>query len=562
MLEELRVSNFAIIEQLKLSLTPGLNIISGETGAGKSVLIKSLSLLMGEKASSDFLWSQDKEAIVEGVFDLSHRQDILLKLTQLGISIEDEVLLVQRSFNSQGKNRVYLNGHLSTLQHLRTLVSPLIEMTSMNEPLIEITAQHESRHLLSRSYHMDLLDRFAQLLPQREIYFKKREEYLLIQEKIKEIFENEKTRNQRLDFLKYQIDEIESLGLEVNENLEEAVLHLKNSEQVLNFCAETENILYSNDHSLVSTLKEMIRKSKEISLKFPFFKSAIETLEPLTVILEDFAFDISQKAKKFQFDSQKLEVAEKRLSDFRKLQKKFGETIEEILSALSEMKEELSQLQNSEIEMVELNHQASLANDELIKLSDQLHFQREKEAKKLVQRVNHELSELNMKGVLFLIDIQTVNEFTSTGRTQVEFMIQTKGKEPKSLTKFASGGELSRILLSLKHIAGKGLLPRTFLFDEVDTGVSGRTAELLGRKLKNIAQSGQVICVTHLPQVASFASTHFRIEKSVRHNGIQMHVKKLDSKDRVKEVARLISGETITQTSLDHAQNLILTSQK
>jgi DNA repair protein RecN (Recombination protein N) len=557
---ELKVSNFAIIDNLHIEFEEGLNILSGETGAGKSVLLKSLALLMGEKSSADTIRTGNKMATIEGSFDLRKRADIRKNLDDLGINVEENMLIVRRTISAGDKSKVYLNGTLSTLHNLRDVVAPLIEVAGHSAPLIEMTGQHENRHLLSKAYHLDLLDQYAGTWDKRLRYQKSFEHNQEIQKEIQKLESDAKQKNQRLDFLTFQRDEIASLDPSPGEDLEtEAeIKKLKSASRLFQFVDQAEEALYSDDGSAMNRINSMLKRGADIAMLDPQLASKIEVLEQAKTLIDDCIYDLRQYVNKIDGDPQRLESLEQRLSDLRKVQKKYGPTVDDILKALLEMEVEIGSLQNSETRIEALKKESVALMKELEKLALDIHDRREKGAGLLADSVNKELNDLNMKGVTFQVSIQRLLELSSTGVSDVEFMSQTSAKDPKRpLAKFASGGELSRILLSLKRVVGSTNQPRTYLFDEVDTGVSGQTAEKVGRKLKSIAKGQQVICVTHLPQVAAFGDVHFFIQKAPKKDAVTMEVNELQSKDRIREIARLISGEKISKTSLDHAEQLL-----
>jgi DNA repair protein RecN (Recombination protein N) len=561
MLLELKVSNFAIIENLHITFKDGLNILSGETGAGKSVLLKSLSLLMGGKGSSDTIRTGANQATIEGSFDISKRHDILSALKDMGIETDEEVLIVRRVLSTGDKSKVYLNGSLNTLNSLRDIVAPLVELAGHSAPLIEMTGQHENRNLMSKAYHLDLLDQYAGTWDKRLLFTEKYNRYYGIFEEIKKLESDAKQKAQRLDFLIYQRDEIANLDLSPGEDieLETEVKKLKNANRIGSFVDQAESALYTDDDSAISRLKLVMKKGLELASVDPQIGAKLELLEQAQTLIDESVFELRNYANKIDADPQRLEETEGRLSDLRKLQKKYGASVNDILKALMEMEIEISNLQNSDVKIESLRKEAAVLLKELETLGQDLHKRRAKGSELLANSVNAELLDLNMKGVTFHVQIEKTADLTSTGVSDVEFLSQTSSKDAKRpLAKFASGGELSRILLSLKRVVGSSSQPRTYLFDEVDTGVSGETAEKVGRKLKTIAKGQQVICVTHLPQVAAFGDTHFFIQKSPQKESVAMLVSELKQKDRVQEIARLISGEKISKTSVAHAEQLLV----
>ncbi len=560
MLLELKVSNFAIIDSLHIQFKDGLNILSGETGAGKSVLLKSLSLLMGGKGSSDTIRTGASQATIEGSFDISKRTDIVEHLKEMGIEADENILIVRRILSSGDKSKIYLNGSLSTLNSLRDTVAPLVELAGHSAPLIEMTGQHENRNLMAKAYHLDLLDQYAGTWEKRSLFTEKFNRLQVIRDEVQKIESEAKQKAQRLDFLIYQRNEIAELDLSPGEDLEleTEVKKLKNSSRIGSFVDQAEEALYSDDDSAISRLNAILKKGLELAIVDPRIAAKLENLEQAKALIDEAVYELRQYSSKIDADPQRLEQMESRLSDLRKLQKKYGNSVDDILKALLNIEIEISTLQNSETRIETLKKESAILLSDLDKLGADLHQRRQKGADLLAESVNAELSELNMKGVTFHVSVERLAGMTATGISDVEFLSQTSAKDAKRpLAKFASGGELSRILLSLKRVVGSSSQPRTYLFDEVDSGVSGETAEKVGRKLRTIAKGQQVICVTHLPQVAAFGHSHFFIQKSPQKDSVTMMVTELKTKDRVQEIARLISGEKISKTSLAHAEQLL-----
>lgn len=564
MLQELKVSQFAIIDHLHIEFQNGLNILSGETGSGKSVLLKSLALLMGEKASADIIRTGAQQALVEGSFDLRKRPDIKKALAAAGVDTSENTLIVKRVIAAGDKSKVYLNGSLSTLHQLRDMVSPMIEVTGNSAPLIEMTGQHDNRNLLSKAYHLDLLDQYAGHFDKRNSYELKYDQLTKIKSDIASFEKQAQDKSQKLDFLKFQCAELDKLNLdpETDMQLEDEIKKMKSSHKVLKFIDECDDILFSDSDSVISRLKMVQKKAIEISNIDSSLPDKMAALDQAGSLIEDTFFALRKDLSQFQLDAEAMEQKESRLSVIRKIQKKYGPDLGEIQITFNKMKKEIAELENSDEHLESLKKQASLLELELKKMAEELHKTRLKYAEKLSETVNKELLDLNMKGVSFYIQTNKLDHLTSTGNTDVEYLSQISAKDPKRpIAKVASGGELSRILLALKKSVGQSEYPRTYLFDEVDTGVSGNTAEKVGRKLKAIAKGQQVICVTHLPQVAAYGDVHFSIQKTNKNDSVQMDVTELKSKPRIEEIARLISGEKITKTSLAHAQQLLSESR-
>lgn len=559
MLVELQVTNFAIIKQLQIPFFPGFNVLSGETGAGKSVILKSLALLMGEKAMADTVRSGSDQAIIVGAFDISSRKDIRTHMIEMGIPADEDTLVVKRVLSVSGKSKVYINGSLSALSSLREIVSPLITVTGHLAPLIEITGQHDNRHLQSKAYHLDVIDQFAGHWGLREKFsddFRKLQE---MNQELQDIQQRSMEREQRLDFLRFQEAEIESLELKHGEDEDLEVRHktLSNASRLSDFFSQSEQTLYADDDSALTRIERVLQRAGDLEKYSPGLTDRLLPLKEARALIDEVVHDLRDFSDELEADPNELNAIEDRLTQVKRLQKKHGSTIGDILQSLKQIQSDIAELEGDDDRLDGLKKQITQLQLELKARGEDLHEVRLKAARSLSKNVNSELKDLNMKGVELQIQVNRT-EMSSTGTSDLEFMISNgKRDTARSLSKFASGGELSRILLSLKRVIGNNDLPRTYLFDEVDAGVSGPTAEKVGRKLKTIAEGQQVICVTHLPQVAAFADHHFLIEKQNIRSEVRMNVAALEKDDRIQEIARLISGEKISKTSLQHAKQLI-----
>ncbi len=560
MLDELQVSNFAIINNIQLNFRQGLNVLSGETGAGKSILLKSLGLLMGDKADASAIRSGAEQAVIEGCFDISQRPDIRTRLADMGIESGENTMVVRRIVASGSRARVYINGSLSTLSALREVVSPLVEVTGQAVPLIEMTGQHDNRHLLSKTYHLELLDQYAGTTNLRNEFNSLFTRHREIGEELQQIRADERNRALKLDFLIFQRDEIRSLELSPGDEvtIETETKRLKHSTRLIEFASSVEEGLDGDENSVLSRIHALVSRAAELRALDPSLIEKMGPLEQARSLIQDVVYEIRDYGRDLDSDPARLEELESKLSRLRQLQKKYGATAADILEALDATETEISSLEASDDRIQSLEAETRALADRMTKLGRELHDKRVSAAVLFAKEVNEELLELNMKGVELILSVQQLTEFHSSGATDVEFMTRTsKADAPRALGKAASGGELSRILLSIKQIVGEGVHPRTYLFDEVDTGVSGETAEKVGRKLHTIARGQQVISVTHLPQVAAHGDAHFFIQKKTLKDAASMDVRELTSEDRVQEIARLISGEKVTPTSLAHAKQLL-----
>ncbi|MCB0413878.1 MAG: DNA repair protein RecN [Bdellovibrionales bacterium] len=560
MLLELNVSHFAIIDKIQIEFTPGFNVLSGETGAGKSVLLKSLGLLMGAKSRSEDIQQGSSQAIIEGLFDLHARPDIQFQLQEFGIPTEDDQLIVRRVLSANGKGKIYLNGVLSTLNNLRDLIFPLLEITGPSAPLIEMTGQHDSRQLLSKSYHLEMIDQYADLQNEKNTYQRLFNHVQNLQTELQELLSDASSQAQKLDFLSFQRDEIKDLQIlpGEEEDLSLRIKRLRNAQTLNDFFAEAEYSLYTHEESVIAKLYKITQQGQQLQNLHSELGPSVEILKQAKTLIEEGVFEMRDLNASFQAEDENLEHLESRLSQLKKIQKKHGLSLSQIVDKLQELEEEINKIENCDEHIERLKNQLKTEWSQLNQEAKKLHEKRYKSSQKLLKLVNKELLDLNMKGVEFSVSIQELKEPNLNGITDVEFMVkQGKNALALSIAKVASGGEMSRILLALKKSCGKGDYPRTYLFDEVDTGVSGETAEKVGKKLKSISQGQQVICITHLPQVARFADSHFLIQKSTQKQKITTEVIPLKEDLRVKEIARLISGEKITKTSLSHAKELL-----
>jgi len=562
MLTQIRVHNFAIIDDLSLEFSNGLNVVTGETGSGKSLLIKSLSLLMGEKGSSDLIKHGTSYARVEGVFDISNRPDIRAKLKELSLFKDDSDYLIVRRVIQQDKTKVYINDTLVTLQTLRNIVFPLVDLTSKSAPLIEITGQFDSKNLLNKTFHLEILDQYGDLEKTKNEYVKLFLRYQEIQNEL-ELAEN--TRRDiklKADFLLFQKQEIESVNPLPDEDieLEASIQSLKHQAKLTQFHQFAQSHLSEGPQAVIPTLQTILRKSHEYQNIHSTFTNWFEQLQNVVEAIKDLSFQLDTTLSFDEDSEHQLEQMQSRLSDLRKLQKKYGPTLKDVLNFYQKINQELSKFENFDDSLVELEKEKKQLTMQLQHLAHSLHKSRTILAPKLSQAVNSHLKDLNMKGVQFHVEVGQLPELSTYGISDIEFKVKMGVQDTFfSLAKVASGGELSRVLLALKVVVSHEEWPRTYLFDEVDTGVSGVTAEKVGRKLHTVAKSQQVICVTHLPQVAAFADHHYLLEKEANETSTQAKVVayRLNDSARIHEIARLLSGEKITQLSLKHASELV-----
>jgi DNA repair protein RecN (Recombination protein N) len=561
MLKELNIKNFAIIDQLRVEFAPGLNVFTGETGAGKSIVVDALNLALGERASADLIRTGCQEAVVEAAFELSHAgmKEIVSLLSEQGIEANSgEDLIVRRVLSSSGKNKVYINGSLANLTTL----------SALGVNLADIHGQHEHQSLLSPDRQMDMLDSFGGLDILREDFASAYRRLQEVRKELAELETGERDRAQREDMLRFQKNEIEAAMPKPGEDVELAGEQnvLANSEKLAGLAAMVDETLYAADESVLANLKKAINGLKEIAEIDSRLSDAAQLCESGRAQVEEAAREISSYRESIEFDPKRLEQIGDRLDVIQKLKKKYGSTIEEILEFGAKAAAELDRMERSTEEIERLKSEIQAIKFGLTDKAAELTTKRGAAAKDLEKKVETELGHLGMKRTIFSVKITQEpggdtlegHKLGPRGADRVEFLISPNpGEEPKPLARTASGGELSRIMLALKTILVEGDEIPTLVFDEVDAGIGGAVAEEVGKKLKRIATKHQVFCITHLPQIASMATSHYGVAKSVRKDRTSTEVRLLDEKERVDEISRMLGGKTITDATVKHAEEMI-----
>jgi DNA repair protein RecN (Recombination protein N) len=561
MLKELNIKNFAIIDQLRVEFTPGLNVLTGETGAGKSIVVDALSLALGERANADLIRTGCQEAVVEAAFELSHAgmKDVALLLAEQGIQVNpDEDLIVRRVLSSSGKNKVYINGSLANLTTL----------SALGTNLADIHGQHEHQSLLSLDRQLDLLDAFGGLNGLREAFACAYRQLQDVRKQLAELETGERDRAQREDMLRFQKNEIEAAMLNPAEDAELAGEQkvLANAEKLAGLAAMVDETLYAADDSVLANLKKAVEGLKEIAEIDGRLAGAVQLCESGKAQIEEAAREMSSYRESVEFDPKRLEQIGDRLDLIQKLKKKYGATVEEILAFGAKAAAELGRMEKRSEEIEGLKSEIQAIKFGLTDKAAELTRKRGASAKDLEKKVEAELGHLGMKKTTFSVHISGESggdtldgrKLGPRGGDRVEFLISPNpGEEPKPLAKIASGGELSRIMLALKTILMEGDEIPTLVFDEVDAGIGGAVAEEVGKKLKRIASKHQVFCITHLAQIASMATSHYGVSKSVKKDRTSTEVRLLDAKERVDEIARMLGGKTITDATIKHAEEII-----
>ncbi len=561
MLKELNIKNIAIIDQLRVEFAPGLNVLTGETGAGKSIVVDALNLALGERASGDLIRTGCQEASVEAAFELNGRttKEITALLEEQGIGINaGEDLIVRRVLSSSGKNKVYINGSLA---NLATLVA-------LGASLADIHGQHEHQSLLSPDRQMEMLDSFGgvdELLGAVGGFYRR---LLDVRKKLAELQIGERDRAQREEMMRFQKSEIEAAMLKPGED--EDLAHeqkvLANSEKLAGLSAMVDEMLYSSDGSVVANLKKAVDALKDIMEIDGRLRGAVDLCESGRAQIEEAAREIASYRERVEFDPQRLERTGDRLDLIQKFKKKYGNTIEEIIAFGAKASAELDRMERSTEDIEQLKSEIQAIKFGLTDKANELTSKRGTAAQELEKKIETELGHLGMKKTAFSVriiqeeggDTLDGHKVGPRGADRVEFLIAPNpGEEPRPLAKIASGGELSRIMLALKTILAAGDSIPTLVFDEVDAGIGGAVAEEVGKKLKKVAAKRQVFCITHLPQIASMADSHYGVAKSVKEDRTHTEVRLLNEKERVDEIARMLGGKTITEATIKHAEEMI-----
>ena len=547
MLTSLKIENVAIIESAAIEFGCGLNVLTGETGAGKSIVIDSINAILGERTSREIIRTGAQSAKVYAVFE-DVNENVKAFLDENGIDCEDGVLIINRTLNRDGKNICRLNGAPVTVSMLREL----------GGELIDIHGQHDSQSLLSPEKHCGFVDGFAENSGLISDYREKYRRLCEIRNSLKKLTTDESSKSQRIDFLTYQIDELEKSDITPGERdeLKARKALINNSQKVM----ESLNTAYMALKADGAGIDMISNAETEIANASEYMDSLGEASEKITDIryeLDDIAELVRDAMSEIEYDPSELDDIEERLDLLYRLSKKYGETEEDMLEYLAKAREELESISFSEEKVRELQKQEKTALVETEAAADRLTKSRKTAGEKLSRAICSELEFLDMPNVRFVVKLEDIG-LTENGRDGVEFLISANvGEEPKPLAKIASGGELSRIMLAIKNVLAETDGVDTMIFDEIDTGVSGRAAQKIAMKLRSASKGRQVICVTHLAQIAAQGDVHLYISKSVSDGKTYTNIKSLIEEERVSEIARIMGGMEITQLQLESARELL-----
>ena len=550
MLRELRLNNLAIIKNLDLEFNEGLISLTGETGAGKSIILDGISLLIGERSNLEMIRTGEESLFAEGVFDLSEVQKE--KLNKLGFEIEDDELIISRYFYRNSKSKITVNGMRMTVSKLKELM----------RNVLDLVGQHEHQYLLNKNYHLGLLDRFLDKNGQelaKEIR-NNVSSLKMINKKIEEI-ETEKFRiMEKKDILEFQSNEIASLGLKENEDneLEEEYKILFNAGKISEKLENSIQRLKEGEYSVINSLVKIKKKLEQLSDISETYSELKEKIENIIYEVDDIGYSLEDMVENVESDDVRLEKVISRIDEINKLKLKYGSTIEEILAFREENEKKLSLIKFENNELANLKKEKEEKAKIYFENSRKLREIRKKVAENLEKTINVQLKDLNMANSKFKVAFSEKTVISSKGMDDVEFMMVTNlGENYKPLAKIASGGEISRIMLALKTVFSSVDNISVLIFDEIDTGISGETVRKVAEKLKELSGTVQVICVTHSPQIAGKSNQQFFIKKEIENNVTETKVRELNTDERIREIARIISGDNITETSIEHAKEIM-----
>jgi DNA repair protein RecN (Recombination protein N) len=581
MLTFLKIKNIALIDEIGLEFAAGLNLLTGETGSGKSIIVDSLGALTGERVSSDLIKEGADEAQIEGLFNFPLTKSARRIFDESSIELDGSEtidLIVRRELSVSGKNRIFINNQLVTQNFLKKI----------GAFLVDIFGQGEQATLFNPATHLEMLDEYAGSRSLRETISEKYRAMSEIRREIEDLQADEAQKLQLLDILQFQVEEIRRADLQAGEDetLEEEKRRLNNIEKLTALSGDAYALLYENGESSLTTLEKAARKIEELTEYEASFREYAEGLQTAKAVLEDLAFSVRTFRGSLEFSPERLEEIENRLAEISRLKRKYGGAIETILAHFQESEERLKNIETAELREKELQRELEKARADYVQIARELHEKREKAARKFEKEVEANLKMVALEKARFEVRISSVStgsgsdcpetlattsgteksadkSFTAKGFDSIEFYFSANpGESVKPIAKVASGGEASRLMLILKTSAGLSEREKAMVFDEIDSGIGGRVAEAVGLKLKELAKTQQVLCVTHQPQIASLADHHFLVEKETVKTRTQIRVKELDENEKVEEIARMLAGETISETARQHAKEMLKGSGK
>lgn len=550
MLQFLNISNIALIDDMQVEFESGLNLLTGETGSGKSIIVDALGVLIGGRFTSELLKSGAERGSIEGLFSVATNPDLELLLENAGLEQTTE-LIIRREISSTGRNKIFINNQLATQSLLRDL----------RPYLVDIHGQGDQQTLFNPETHLEILDAFAGNGTLRGDVAGAYRRWNAVRRELESLRHDEAEKFQLVDTLKFQIGELERAQLSPGEDekLEEERRRLANVEKLTTLCQSSYSRIYEDDDAAVARVRLTLKDIEELAEYESSFCDYLEGLESARAVLEDLSFSLRDFSDRLEFSPSRLAEIEDRLAEISRLKRKYGGTIATSLEHLARSEDRLRQIEMSDERERELNAELAAARERYLDLARKLHKERVRAAKKFEQAVEKGIAEVAIDNARFQVQVNdSVDSAGQKGIDHTEFYFSANvGEEVKPLARVASGGEASRLMLVLKTVANGSQFPRTIVFDEIDTGIGGRVSEAVGIKLKKLAQTNQVLCVTHQPQIARFADSHLVVQKEALKGRTQVSVGRLDKAGRIEELARMLTGSQITDSARKHARELL-----
>ena len=551
MLQFLNISNIALIDELQVEFEAGLNLLTGETGSGKSIIVDALGVLIGGRFTSDLLKSGAERGSIEGLFTVGPNPDLARLLENAGVDAASSELIIRRELSATGRNKIFINNQLATHSLLREL----------REFLVDIHGQGDQQTLFNPHTHLELLDSFAIGNGLRDEVAEAHRLWTSLQRELDALRRDDSEKFQLVDTLKFQIDELERAQLVMGEDerLEEERRRLANVEKLTALCQSSYGRIYEDDDAALARIRLSLKDVTELAEYESSFREYLEGLESARAVLEDLSFSLRDFADKLEFSPVRLAEVEDRLAELSRLKRKYGGSIQTALEHLARSEDRLRQIETSDEREQQLSAEVEAARSRFLDRAGKLHRERVRAAKKFERAVENCIAELAMDHARFQVQISDLsNSAGPKGIDQIEFFFSANaGEDLKPLARVASGGEASRLMLVLKTVANATEFPRTIVFDEIDSGIGGRVSEAVGIKLRKLAETNQVLCVTHQPQIARFADSHLAVQKAVVDGRTQVDISKLNRSGRIEELARMLTGAEITDAARRHARELL-----
>ena len=549
MLVELRLKNFAIIDDISINFGGNLNIITGETGTGKSLIVDAINIILGDKFTADHVKSTGKQTSIEALFEVPDDFGIGEKLERFGIGAFEGELVIKRVFNPGGKNRIYMNGSIATLGTL----------SEVTDGLVNMFGQHEHQSLLKKNNYLSYLDTFSQLEHELSRYKAAYAELIHAESELEALRKKEREGAEKEDYLRFQAEEIKRVSPAPNEDseLEAKRVRLENSERFSSSLAAATGLVYEGESSAVGFLKQALSHLERVSDLDSSLGELRDRIAAILIETEDVFYGLSEFAGKIEHNPQRLEEVLSRLEEIGRLKRKHGDSIEEIIKKQRRIESELESLENSAEMKGEIERRRDLLKEEVLAAASSISAGRKEGAERLQELFCEQAESVGLKNARFEVEFRE-KKLSADGGDGVQFLFSANpGQASRPVNKVASGGELSRIMLLLKSFVSAGSAGSIFIFDEVDAGIGGVVAESIGRKIRNLSDESQVVCITHLPQVAKFANTHLLVAKEFGESETDVSVNALSEEERVVEIGRMLAGKSVSEKTFEVARELI-----